>query len=216
MFNLEMAIADWRRQMADGGLTDLKVLDELEAHLREDLAARMGMGEDGEGAFRAAVRRLGSSSALTAEFVKSGGGPRPSLFWVAWARGLTWLAGLAYFWILLMGVKALFHAETSLLERVLGATAVGLTPLSPWMGRLLYQFVPALRGDRARRVFQWACLGSALVWMALYGLVVVPRLDFPVLQMFVLTLWTICLPGMAIGLARGLDPGLAGGRRWRP
>ena len=46
MFNLEKAIADWRRQMTKGGIRAGEVLDELESHLREDIDAQLARRRD--------------------------------------------------------------------------------------------------------------------------------------------------------------------------
>ena len=37
MFNLNQAIAEWRKQMAASGINLPEALDELESHLREDV-----------------------------------------------------------------------------------------------------------------------------------------------------------------------------------
>ena len=41
MFNLEQSIADWRRQMLAAGIKMPVPLEELESHLREDIAQQM-------------------------------------------------------------------------------------------------------------------------------------------------------------------------------
>lgn len=65
MFNLEEAIAEWRRQMAAGGMSDPEILDELESHLRE-----AGAGTQSE--FDERVRQIGQPKALKREFAKVG------------------------------------------------------------------------------------------------------------------------------------------------
>jgi type II secretory pathway component PulF len=72
MFNLEQSIAQWRREMAAGGLRSRKVLDELESHLRDDFERRVRSGASGQEAFQFAVRQLGFIDALTREFSKIG------------------------------------------------------------------------------------------------------------------------------------------------
>lgn len=61
---------DWRGRMADGGLRDPGVLEELEGHLREEIATRMAAGADAAAAFHAGTARLGGPEALSAEFIK--------------------------------------------------------------------------------------------------------------------------------------------------
>lgn len=72
MFNLDSAIADWRRKMVAGGLKASAALDELESHLREDVERRVRSGTSVEEAFRAGVRQLGEPSTLTNEYSKIG------------------------------------------------------------------------------------------------------------------------------------------------
>ena len=70
MFKIEIAIAEWRRQMEAGGIRSVEVLNELESHLREDVAARVSAGADEPEAFNAAVRQMGEAKPLKAEFAK--------------------------------------------------------------------------------------------------------------------------------------------------
>jgi len=79
MFDMEQSIAEWRRQMLTNGIKTLEVLDELEAHLREDLARQMSSGLSAEQAFGAAVQRLGQVGSLKREFAKVGGNGWPLL-----------------------------------------------------------------------------------------------------------------------------------------
>ena len=72
MFDLERAISEWRRDMLAAGIKDLSVLDELECHLREDLARQVESGESMEGAFEAAMPRVGDPRLLRSEFAKVG------------------------------------------------------------------------------------------------------------------------------------------------
>ena len=48
MFNLEQSVSEWRRQMQSGGVKNPGIVDELESHLREDLARRVQSGESEE------------------------------------------------------------------------------------------------------------------------------------------------------------------------
>lgn len=72
MFDLEAAITNWRRQMRAGGLEDPAVLDELEAHLREEVAPQLGAGDAPAAVFARAVRQLGQPQELKQEFDNAG------------------------------------------------------------------------------------------------------------------------------------------------
>src|SRR5947209_4235030 len=73
MFDLEPSITEWRRQMLAAGLKTGRRLDELESHLREDVARQMQSGESEEQEFEAAVQRVGEASLLKQEFAKLSG-----------------------------------------------------------------------------------------------------------------------------------------------
>jgi hypothetical protein len=67
MFDLEHAIADWRREMMGGGI-QLVELEELECHLRDDIEAQLERGIDGAEAFSRAAERIGRPGALSKQF----------------------------------------------------------------------------------------------------------------------------------------------------
>ena len=90
MFNLDQAIAEWRRQMLAGGINTPVPLDELESHLREDVEQQVQAGVDPLQAFDAAVQRMGQASALKTEFWKVGGSTERKQM----KRIITILAGL--------------------------------------------------------------------------------------------------------------------------
>src|SRR6185503_8617143 len=73
MFNLEQSVSEWRRQMQSVGLKNPDIVDELESHLREDLARRVQAGESEEQAFESAVQGVGQASLLKHEFAKLSG-----------------------------------------------------------------------------------------------------------------------------------------------
>ena len=72
MFNLEQAIADWRRRAAWEGLAS-DVLDELESHLRDEIARQICDGAEPGRAFQNAVHLLGETAQLNEEFAKATG-----------------------------------------------------------------------------------------------------------------------------------------------
>jgi len=90
MFNLEQSISEWRGQMLSAGVKNPDIVDELESHLREDLARRVQSGESEEQAFEAAVQGVGQASLLKHEFAKLGGKK-----W-AWLRKLKGVIGVAF------------------------------------------------------------------------------------------------------------------------
>jgi hypothetical protein len=70
MFELEAAIASWRRGVSDVRAIPRRRGDELEAHLRDEIAALQPQLSSEE-AFLVAVRRLGDVESLGHEFAKA-------------------------------------------------------------------------------------------------------------------------------------------------
>lgn len=67
MFDLESAMAQWRRELRAAGLA-ADVLSELEEHLREDIERQVSAGAAVPEAFAAALQRIGPPRALRDEF----------------------------------------------------------------------------------------------------------------------------------------------------
>jgi len=73
MFDLESSIAAWRRHMLAAGIQTPVPLEELENHLRDEIARRVGDGASNAEAFTAAVTVVGNPGVLKAEFKEAGG-----------------------------------------------------------------------------------------------------------------------------------------------
>ena len=61
MFDLEKAIAEWRRQMLAAGIKTPVPLEELESHLREDIERQMKSGLSAQRAFEIAMENIGQA-----------------------------------------------------------------------------------------------------------------------------------------------------------
>lgn len=68
MFNLEQAIADWRKQMLAAGIKTPVPLEELEIHLREEIECKLKSGLDWQAAFEISIQQIGQPEALNCEF----------------------------------------------------------------------------------------------------------------------------------------------------
>lgn len=84
MFNLEQSIGYWRQEMLAGGIKTPVLLDELEGHLREEVAKQLQSGLLAPQAFEAAVKKIGQAAMLKSEFKK--------LEVKSWNRHLAWTA----------------------------------------------------------------------------------------------------------------------------
>jgi hypothetical protein len=71
MFNLEIAIAEWRQQMLVAGIKTPVPLEELESHLREEIGQQLKSGVNEQMAFEIAAQQIGQASALKKEFNKA-------------------------------------------------------------------------------------------------------------------------------------------------
>jgi hypothetical protein len=70
MFDLELAITEWRQQMLAAGIKTPVPLEELESHLRDEIDQRMKSGLDPQPAFEVAIRQFGQANRLKREFKK--------------------------------------------------------------------------------------------------------------------------------------------------
>lgn len=72
MFDLNDAVAEWRRKLQQDGTIETEDLDELESHLRDEVERLARSGTPEEEALQIAARRLGDAHELTREFTKVG------------------------------------------------------------------------------------------------------------------------------------------------
>src|SRR5271165_3590007 len=70
MFDLDKAVAEWRRQMRSAGVKHPDALNELESHLREEIGRQMARGKSGPRALEIAVHEIGRPDLLKNEFGK--------------------------------------------------------------------------------------------------------------------------------------------------
>ena len=67
---LEAQIDRWRRYVQRSQAISPSDVDELEDHLREQIAERQSTGLDDEEAFLVAIKRLGNLDAVSREFAR--------------------------------------------------------------------------------------------------------------------------------------------------
>jgi hypothetical protein len=205
MFNLEEKISDWRKQMLAAGIETPVPLDELETHLREEIAQMLRSGSDGSEAFQSAVQKIGRGNMLKAEFKKVGASLETRFVkLLGIACGV--VAGLFSLWILLVLLTA--H-EANSAERLLGLTAVALIILSARCGD---KYLPIIQRPWVRAMAGALCCLASLGGMGVFLNFMVPHFlglragaGFPVGWMLVAFLWT--WTGIAIlgGTAYGLE-----------
>ena len=205
MFNLDDAIARWRQQMLNAGLKAPVPLDELEGHLRDDIAAQTRLGHPAQQAFEEAVERMGRASALHAEFENADRAKR--------ARELKLMnaivVGTACFWVLFVGVMVLLKigqlSEMSFQQQMsaLASTASGALLLVS--GHFAYRFLPVIPRKRTRT---WVYVGGIFLLFAWFGIfyhLVMTRFELDVGQFGVAVLWALSPWGALLGGIYGLE-----------
>ncbi len=166
MFDLEKAIAEWRRRMLAAGITAPSPLNELESHLREDIDTLLSSGASPPEAFQSAVARLGTPGSMRAEFTKVEHTPWLPLRIAAWL----WLGGSLAAGLFLLRGPIPERLSLLLLAHILSLTAgYGAAFLAGgfgiyyvccrWLGRLS----PARQQALDRSVFLFGRLAAGLV-----------------------------------------------------
>ena len=203
MFNLEQSIAEWRRQMTAGGITDSDVVAELESHLREDVERRMRSGATEEQAFREATVQLGAAGQIQQEFNKV---PRLQAR-LSQTTVRIGCVGIAVFLLLTQGWTLLDY-NISLAERIAGLACVTATAL--YLGFLPYlnQLRPGVSGLALRRAVGKTCSVIVPVWICLLFLNVAGFTHFPSGILMSTACWLLffALAITGVVLALGTEP----------
>jgi hypothetical protein len=202
MFNLEQAIAEWRRQMVATGIKTPVPLDELESHLREEIENQIRNGAGAESAFTIAAQKIGHAKMIEAEFQKNG------RLKEARHRKLKRLclvfAALCYSAPIALNASHLFGGMDRR-DGVLAITAFGLTILSLAGALFLHPFLPVILDKRVRTRIQVSCCAAALVWLLAFFFLVLPAFEFSLGHLQMLILWAMFPMAVCSGFAFGLD-----------
>jgi hypothetical protein len=193
MFDLEQSIAEWRRQMLVAGIGTPVPLDELEAHLREEIARQIKSGLPKQEAFEISARQIGQPETLRVEFMKTA---RPDKAQLRRRAGYVYAATLAFYSS--AASLAILKQDATLGQRLLGFSAVLTTVLSVY---LAWQIVPRLNpviGQKFHGVTGMLGGISGAIWFVAFAYLILPRFDFMPGQLVVAILWatlpTLVLP----------------------
>ena len=169
MFDLERAIAEWRRQLSASGIDSLEALDELESHLREDAEQQMREGISPQQAFNSAVQRFGQRDALKTEFKKIS----------ARTEGLEKLMGLLsvilLVFIVWMSGYTFLQMQLSPPEQIVAYAGVAFTLLTACAWRYVVPFLPVLASRSKRITLGLVCIASGFVFTNLFCHFILPR-----------------------------------------
>jgi hypothetical protein len=205
MFDLEQSITGWRRQMLAAGIKSPVPLEELEVHLREDIAQQMKTGLDQQDAFTSAVQKLGPAHTVQNEFMKVDK-IHGALKWKLMEIGLTLatiLVPLLFGGIVLK--RASFIDMTAAEERS-SLAALAAFSLLAWSGRLGRRFLPVIQNRRIRDAILYSCCVPLMLWWVVFFNLIVPRCDFTMGELLAAFTWAFFTPaGACIGLHWGIE-----------
>ena len=205
MFNLEQAIAEWRRQMLAAGIQTPVPLEELEIHLREDIAQQMKTGLNPQDAFTSAVQKLGSAHTVQTEFMKVDK-THSALKWKLMEIGLTLATILVP---LLFGgivLKRASFIDMTAAEELSSLAALAAFSLLAWSGRLGHRFLPVIQNRRIRDAILFSYCVPLMLWWIVFLNFIVPRHDFTMGEFLVAFTWAFFAPaGAFIGLHWGIE-----------
>jgi hypothetical protein len=202
MFDLEKATTMWRQQMLAAGIKSPMPLEELEAHLREEIERQIKSGFDEQKAFEIAAGRIGRPNPLNQEFKKINGTDKAQLRKRA---GLAFAAILG-FYSLIFG-RLLIKNDLTSNERLLGFASVATTLLLVYfVWQITPRFFPIVTNKAVQSAIGIIGGISGMGWIIAFACLILPRFDFTQGQLLVAISWalvpTLVLPTTAF---LGLD-----------
>jgi hypothetical protein len=202
MFNLEMAIAEWRKQMAAGGIKNGETLNELESHLRDEVERQRLAGRLDQQAFEVAAQGIGKSKELAPEFkkTKETDETKERKFKLLFVG----IVGVLYLLPFALSVPKPWSGLDPV-HRWLGLGAIALTVVSMFSGLFLRRFLPVIPDKRIRTKIQFASVIPVFFWIIVFAFLILPRLELTFGQVTVATLWAISPLAIFGGLTFGLD-----------
>ena len=207
MFDLEQAIADWRRQMLAAGIKTPVPLEELEIHLRQEIEQQLKSGMDKRVAYESAIQKIGQVHVVRDEFEKIDE-PKDALRWKL--TELTFGLFATVFPLCLCGTVLRFKhgcfADLSPSQQLSGVAALGVFALLAWSGRLGCKLLPVIRAKRSRDIITNLCGAVVMFWWTIFMNLIVPCHDFTMGQVGVASLWGFITPaGILLGLPWGME-----------
>jgi hypothetical protein len=157
MFDLEVTISNWRRQMVEAGIKPAEALNELESHLRDEVEHEKRLGASNENAFQIATQRLGNVGALRQEFQKV---YRTSL---ALEKLMIGIGVIFVGFIILLSALSVAVCFTGIGERLVASGAVASILLVACRWRCALPLLPVIRETGWRWTIGLACIGFGFV-----------------------------------------------------
>ena len=171
MFDLEKAIAEWRRQMLAAGIKSPALLDELESHLREETGMGVKAGLTGQNAFEAAVQKIGGPNMIKNEFKKIGGASNV-LEWLMIAICAAFVA-----LIIFLGGATVVMCFTKTGDRVMAAASMVSSVLVALGWKRAIPFLPVVQNTWKRVATGLGCIVFGFVAAAFFCNVILPYFE---------------------------------------
>ena len=205
MFDLEKAIADWRQQLLTAGIQTPAPLEELEAHLREEIEQQMESALSEQDAFTSAVQKLGPADTVQNEFMKVDT-IHSALKWKLMEIGLTLATILVPLLFAGIVLKRASFIDMTAAEQLSCLAALAAFSLLAWSGRLGHRLLPVIQNRRIRDVILFSCCVPLMLWWVVFFRLIVPRHDFTMGEFLVAFSWAFFTPaGACIGLHWGIE-----------
>ena len=207
MFHLETAITEWRQQMLAVGIKTPVPLEELEAHLREDISQQVKSGRSEADAFESAVQEIGPANTVQGEFNKIGS-VNSAFDWklMEISFGITASVIPLFFCSTILYFKYGSFVDVTPGQQISGVVAAAIFALFIWSGRLGCKMFPVVPSKRTRGVITAFCIAPVIAWWIIYMIVIVPIHDFTMSQFTVAFLWAFVVPaGPMMGLCWGIE-----------
>ena len=186
MFNLEKAIAQWRYQLLAAGIKSSEALDELEAHLLEDVDRLSKSGTCTQDAFGIAVQNLGKANMLKNEFGKI---RRASS---AMEKLMIGICVLFVCFIGLLSTLAVFLCYESWGDRIMASSAIGCILLVACCWRFAVPFLPVIAHTRLRWGIGLGCITCGPVFSSVFCNYVLPHFEVsPDRQLPAIGVWAV-------------------------
>jgi hypothetical protein len=171
MFDLNQAIAEWRRQIDAEGVKGPRVLDELESHLRDDIEQQLRSGLSPEQAFETAAARMGKPQALNREFAKA------YTALAAFRKMMGFASILLVGFILWLSGFTFLQMQMTSGEQILAYTAVACTLMVACGWRYAVPFLPVISNKPKRIVIGSACIVSGFLCTSFFANVILPHFE---------------------------------------
>ncbi|HZV33256.1 MAG TPA: hypothetical protein VFB72_01665 [Verrucomicrobiae bacterium] len=207
MFDLEKEISEWRRRLDDAGIKSPGVLNELENHLREEIARLKQTGMDAKTSWKTAMEKIGAANDLQAEFAKVEKVARASkqMKLMPMASLVTIAVWAAAFGALLYFRMGNF-SEMNSAQRNSGYGALGLMLLFGFGGRFGYRVFPRI--DR-KKIRDAICISAGLalaVWWTVLFWGILQWHEYTMAELLVVIVWSFIMPfGLIVGLCVGIE-----------